>query len=632
MNDYLRQLWEPISKLTKTQLIILGSVVGLVVIGIITATMWGTEKEYIPLFKEQLKLEDASKIQAKLTELGIDHKIGATADVILVPYTDKSKILLKLAEEKLLPEADAGWKELVDNRSLFQGTTQQEFDLNFVRGLQVELEKTLKQMDPIDDARVTIVKPKKQVFAEDQKESSASVVVKLKPGMVVDQNQIRAIRDLICSAVEGLEPQNVKISDTTARDLTRIIEDEELMSLDKAKTIQIKLTRDNERHLKGKLQSMLEQMFGDGKAIVNVNLEMDFDQKEAVSDVVVPPEGLDHGITISEKTESEQYEGRDLIEDGEPGVNSNLPPGSPAYPGTENGVLNKYKRDGVIKNYEVTKSKEKFVKEQGTIKRMTASVVINGDPVEYKSLEDQILSVAQTAIGYNKARGDKMNLLVYKFRNDDLERARQAMEDEKEREKQMFKIIMGLLCGFPILLGIIFMVARISKMRAMVNEQKRLEAAAAEAERLRKEREKALLEQNERQWKEYERRFSDTRNWFPEIKDEQEKKRKVQDLKLAACKYAAEHDTLPPDFEEMCPEEKYAYREAFQKKADGKLEDEIKRLEDIVAKRDKDRENELSGLEAAANARDALEKRIRDLITEQPENAIQVIKTLINSK
>ena len=119
-----------------------------------------------------------------------------------------------------------------------------------------------------------------------------------------------------------------------------------------------------------------------------------------------------------------------MIEDGEPGVNSNLPPGSPAYPGTENGVLNKYKRDGVIKNYEVTKSKEKFVKEQGTIKRMTASVVINGDPVEYKSLEDQILSVAQTAIGYNKARGDKMNLLVYKFRNDDLERARQAMEDE----------------------------------------------------------------------------------------------------------------------------------------------------------------------------------------------------------
>lgn len=632
MTDYLRQLWEPIMKLSKTQRMVLGSFVGLVVISIMVATMWGTEKEYIPLFKEQLKLDDASKINAKLTELGLDYKIGSTATEILVPKTDKSYILLKLSEEKTLPMADAGWEKLIDDRSLFQGTTQQEFDLNFVRGLQTEIENTLKRMDPIDDARVQIVKPKKQVFKEDQKESSASVVIKLKPQADIDQNQIRAIRDLICSAVEGLEPHNVKISDTSARDLTRLLEDEEIMTLDKAQTTQIKITRDRERYLNGKLQRMLENMLGDGKAIVSVSLEMDFDQKEAVSDVVIPLEGTDKGVKISEKIESEHYEGRDLIEDGEPGVNSNLPPGSPAYPGTENGVMNKYDRNGNITNYEVTKSKEKFTKEQGTIRRMTASVVINGDPTEFKSTEDQILAIAQTAIGYNKLRGDKMNLLVYPFKNDERERALQDMALVKEQEKQMFKIIMGLLTGFPILLGIIYMVAGVIKGRSLARENARLEEAAAEAEKLRKQREAQILAQNERQWKEYERRFTDIKNWFPEINDIGEKKRKVQDLKLQAYKYAAEHDGLPPDFEEMCPEEKFAYREAFQKKADGKLEGEIERLEKIISERDREREEELNKLSAEALARDALEKRVRELIQGKPEDAIQVIRGWLNNK
>ena len=631
MNDYLRQLWEPINKLSKSQRIILGSVVALVVVAIIVASMWGTEKEYIPLFQEDLKLEDASKINAKLTELGLDHKIGKTANEILVPKSDKSTILLKLSEEKALPEAKAGWEKLIDQRSLFQGTTQQEFDLNYVRGLQEEIVYALKRMGPIEDANVNIVKPKKTTFKEDQKEPSASILLKLKPNATVDQNQIRAIRDFVCSAVEGLEPDKVKICDDHATDLTRLIEDEELMTIDKTQTIQIKITRDRERYLQGALQRMLESMFGDGKAIVQVRLEMDFDQKEAVSDVVVPLEGTNQGIVISQKTENEEYEGRDLIEDGEPGVNSNLPPGSPAYPGTENGVLNKYKRDGTITNFEVTKSKEKFIKEQGTIRRLTASVVINGDPSEYKSTEDQILAIAQTAIGYDKNRGDKINLMVMPFRNDELERARQEMALKKEQEREMFKIIMGLLIAFPILIGGIYIVARITKARSLAKEQKRLEEAAKEAERLRQKRQKELLEQNEKQWAEYEKRFSDVKNWFPEITDLAEKKRKVQDLKLQALKYAAENDALPPDFEEMSPEEKFAYREAFQKKADGKLQSEVERLEKIVSERDKEREGELNKLNAEALARDALEKRVRDLIESKPDDAIQVIRGWLNS-
>jgi len=160
MTDFLRQLWEPIAKLPRSQQIALAAIVVVVVLGIATASMWGTQKEFIPLFEEKLKLEDAGKVVAKLQELNIEYKLGADSTEINVPLPDKSYILLQLAQEKTLPQAKAGWQSLIDQRSFFAGTTQQEFDLNYVRGLQTELEETLVRMGPIEEASVSIVKPK----------------------------------------------------------------------------------------------------------------------------------------------------------------------------------------------------------------------------------------------------------------------------------------------------------------------------------------------------------------------------------------------------------------------------------------------------------------------------------------
>ncbi|HNX76475.1 MAG TPA: flagellar basal-body MS-ring/collar protein FliF [Candidatus Rifleibacterium sp.] len=631
MTEFLRQLWEPIAKLPRLQQIALAAFAILVIVGIISVSMWGTQKEFIALFEEQLKIEDAGKITAKLTELNIEFKLGKDSTDILVPLTDKSYILLQLSQEKSLPQAKAGWQKLIDERSIFAGTTQQEFDLNYVRGLQNELETTLKRMGPIEEANVSIVKPKKEVFKEDQKEPAAAILLQLKPGAEINQNQIRAIRDWVCNAVEGLEPDKVRIADTEARDLTRVIEDDELMTLDKSQTTQLKITRDREKHLRTELTHILEGMFGYGRALVSVRLDMDFDQKEAVSDVVIPPvEGSNSGIVLSEKLENEKYEGRDLVEDGEPGVNSNLPPGAPSYPGTENTTVNKYERDGTIRNYEVTRSKEKFVKEQGTIRRLTVSVVLNDDPGRMTTLTDQITEIAKQTVGFDKIRGDKISLMVMPFKNDDADRAKAAIDQKKEQEKQMFMIVVGLLMSFPVFLGVIYIFVRVSRARALAREQQRLQESASEAEALRQRREQQLFQQNEQQWKDWERRFKDVKNFFPEITDVEEKKRKVQDLRLHAYQYASENDGLPSDFEEMTPEEQFIYREAFQKKSDGSLTEGLERLSAIVAERDREREDELSRLNQQANAREFLEQRVRSLIETKPDDAVQVVRLWLN--
>lgn len=209
MEEYIKKVFEPIVNLSKTKLLVIAFIVSLAILSITTTVLLGTEKEYVPLFQEELKPNDTNKISAWLTESGFKHKIDKTTNAILIPNTDKSYILLKLSEQKTLPEAKASWDKVIDQRTLFQGTTQQEFELNYVRGLQEEIATALKRMDPIKDAIVTINKPKKTTFKE--KEPSANILLKLRPYSSVDQKQIKAIRDFVCSAVEGLKPDKIEI-------------------------------------------------------------------------------------------------------------------------------------------------------------------------------------------------------------------------------------------------------------------------------------------------------------------------------------------------------------------------------------------------------------------------------------
>lgn len=628
MTEFLRKIWEPISKLPNSQKIAIAIITSLVFISIILATYWGSQKEYIPLFEEALKIEDASKIVAKLKELNIDYKLGKDSTDILVPLTDKSYILLQLAQEKVLPQARPGWQKLIDERSIFSGTTQQEFELNYVRGLQEELESGLVRLEPIENAKVYIVLPKKEVFKEDQKEPSASIFLKIKPGYEISKEQVRAIRDWITTAVEGLKPENIRITDSKARDLSRLLEEDEELTLDKIKSAQFKHKKEVERDIQKKLQSQLELVFGYGRAVVRVDATMDFDQKEAISDVIIPPvDGSSQGIVISEKIENEEYRGKDLVEDGEPGVNSNLPPGAPAYPGTENNTWNEYKRNAAIKNYEFTRSKEKYVKEQGNIKRLTVSIILDQDPKSVTpEIEEQLRAVAQATVGFDKKRGDVLTLMFIPFNRDLEERARRELEERQRQEKTMFMMVVGLLMAIPILVGLVYIFVKVSRARALALEQKKLEEAAKEAEALRRAEELRRARIKEQQEAEWERRFQDINNFFPEITDIEEKRRKVQDLRYKAYLYARDHDELPPDFEEMTPEEQYLYKEAFKRKAEGTLEEGIQRLLTVMAERERAREEELAKLKQQAEARAKLEERVRKLVTNKPQDAVQVIR------
>lgn len=194
----------------------------------------------------------------------------------------------------------------------------------------------------------------------------------------------------------------------------------------------------------------------------------------------------------------------------------------------------------------------------------------------------------------------------------------------------MFMIVVGLLMAFPVFLGLIYIFVRVSRARALAREQARLQEAAAEAEGLKLAREQQMHRQTEQQWRDWERRFKDIKNFFPEISDLAEKKKKVQDLRLAAYQYALDNDSLPADFEEMTPEEQFIYREAFQKKKDGTLAEGLERLQTIITERDRAREEELEELQEQAKARELLEERVRQLVETKPEDAVSVLRLWLN--
>ncbi|MBI3038470.1 flagellar M-ring protein FliF, partial [bacterium] len=497
----------------------------------------------------------------------------------------------------------------------------------FIRGLQDELETGLIRLEPIENAKVYIVKPKKEVFKEDQKEPTASIFLKIKPGFDITKEQIRAIREWISSAVEGLKPENIRITDTMARDLSQLLADEESMTLDKMKTAQLKFRRDNEKELEHKLQSQLETVFG--RAVVRVTAAMDFDQKEAISDIVVPPiEGSDKGITLSEKIEQEKYSGRDLTTEGEPGVNSNVPPGSPAYPSKEEGMKNEYEKNGAIRNYEFTRSKEKFIKEQGVLRNISVSVILDKDPRQLGGdIEEQIRSIAQATVGFNKKRGDVLTLMIIPFNNDLAERARREMDERQRQERTMFLIVIGLLMSIPVFIGMIYIFVRLSRGRVLAQEKSALEAAAQEAAALQATEDAKKAQLEAQRLKEQAKRFEDIKNFYPEIDDVEEKKRKIQELRYKAYLFAKDNDKLPQDFDEMIPEEQYIFQEAFKRKSEGSLEEGLARLANIINEREKIRQEHLNRLQAEAKAKMNLEERVRTLVTGNPDDAVQVLRS-----
>lgn len=375
---------------------------------------------------------DGGQVTAALQQMNVPYQIG-DGGVISVPSERVYDTRLKLATQGL-PKAGGVGFELMDKQKF--GISQFAEQVNYQRSIEGELARTIEAVAVVDSARVHLAMPKQTVFVRDQQQPTASVMLTLRPGRILDGGQIAGIMHLVSSSVPNLPLRNVSIVDQDGN-LLSTVPDQNNGSLDRR---QLDYVRQIEADYTKRVETILEPIFGKGNARAQVTANVDFSESEQTSESFRPNSTPNPSATRSQQI-SETL-GRDAaLPSGVPGALTNQPPSPASAPltlppgaapgtatlsglpmGTASGSLSRE----ITTNYEVDKTIQHTKSQKGVIKRLTAAVVVN-----YKMVPDnqgvlkatpltekefgQINNLVKEAVGFNAERGDSVNVVNASF-------------------------------------------------------------------------------------------------------------------------------------------------------------------------------------------------------------------------
>src|ERR1700719_2928626 len=175
-----------------------------------------TTPQMTTLFTD-LSLEDSNAVIKDLERQAIPFEIRNDGAIILVPKDKVTRLRMKLAEGGLPKGGGVGYE--IFDKSDALGTTSFVQNINHLRALEGELARTIRAIDRVQAARVHLVLPERPLFSRDKVEPSASIVLKVRG--VLEMQQVRAIRHLVATAVNGLKPERVSVVDEAGRLLAR---------------------------------------------------------------------------------------------------------------------------------------------------------------------------------------------------------------------------------------------------------------------------------------------------------------------------------------------------------------------------------------------------------------------------
>lgn len=374
--------------------------------------------EYAVLYTD-LDLEDAKQIVTKLDSANVKYRLAKNGTEVLVPLEDVNKMRIETADLALASKgANVGY-EVFDHSDAL-GSTNFVQNVNLLRALEGELSRTIRSVDNIRSARVHLVMPKREIFSREEQTPTASVVIKTKEGALNLQN-IQSIQKLVAAAVPKLDVKNVSIVDSNGNLLTEFSEEQnEVIKNSSNEAMRL----EQERKMAQKVQMLLEKSLGAGKAQAQVNIEMDFDEVVTNEEIYDP----DSQVIRSQATISEQGSSTQAAQPVT--VAQNIPNGDSST--TSNGIYDSSSKVEETINYEISKVVRNKIKNTGSIRRLTAAVLVDGvyekdkdgnlvyRPRSAEEME-QISALVKSAVGYDANRGDLVeveNLRFASFSND----------------------------------------------------------------------------------------------------------------------------------------------------------------------------------------------------------------------
>ncbi len=506
IREQLGELWTRWSTTQKTVFIGVGVAAVAGVLAIIAFSAAPTQVELLgrPIVDEEY-LDD---ITYRLDRENVGYTVTGDNRILVDDEQTARRMRSLLTRESLIPPQTDPW-DIFDVERWTQ--TDFERNVNLQRAITRSVEQHIVALDEVDSASVNLVLPDDALFAEDQRDVTASIIIQPRPGSDIrdDRRKIEGIERLVMFAVEGLERENITINDPSGvvlNDFDRLSEFDEV----EVRRRELAVKRELEERYIGSIRNALQGIWGaDRVRVANIDIDLDHGkftrETEEFSPIEIRPNNprtpFDDSefvlnIPRSERDFSEEFEGTGFNPEGPPGVEGQTPP---EYLDRA-GVVGRYDRAETQRNYELNRS---VTSETGapSVQRISVGVAIDGrwewqydedgnveiapdgsivreyNPVDDDEL-DRARSLIEAAVGFDRDRGDSVQVQHIQFN-----RAAEHQEEDDvfRRQRNIQRIVLYSLAGIAGLLAL-FIVIRVIQR---------------EVERRRRQREEELARQHQ---------------------------------------------------------------------------------------------------------------------------------------
>ena len=461
--------------------------------------MWSRTPDYGVLYSN-LSDRDGGAIIASLQQMNIPYKFAEGGGALMVAAGKVPEARLRLASQGLPKGGSAGF-ELMDNQKF--GTSQFVEQINYQRALEGELARSINSISAVEAARVHLALPKPSLFVREQKSPSASVVLTLHRGRSIDEGQVSAIVHLISSSVPELSAKSITVVDQAGNLLSAA--NSGARGLDVS---QLKYTQEIEQGFIRRIEAILQPIVGTANVHAQVAADIDFSVVENTDEKYRPNQEPGTAAIRSQQS-SESSQPGNSTPGGVPGALTNQPASNPIAPisttppvapkpgsaaadqlkiSTELANLGGLARSGTsgrkdgTTNYELDRSIRHVQQGAGGIKRLSVAVVVNyrtaagtqGKPTAQALTAaelEQIQNLVKEAMGFNRERGDSVNVVNSRFASEVLEIA------ELPAWRQAGNIEMAKTLGQYLLLGVLALFAWFAVLRPLL--RKHLQPAPA---------------------------------------------------------------------------------------------------------------------------------------------------------
>lgn len=424
----------------------------------VSLALWGIKPSYQVLLPG-LGERDIVDAMSVLGRHGIEHKLDSATGALMVPAEKTHEARLHLATEGLPRETTVGF-ELLDRPTGLGGTSRFAEAARYQRALEGELARSIMTLDSVESARVHLALPRESVFVRERGKPGASVLLNLHPGRTLDEKRVAGIVHLVASSVPDLVPERVTVVDQRGRLLSGPGEDGALASMQR-----LEYTREIEEALRRRVHDILSPLVGEDRVRAQVTAEIDFTEVESTHEAYDP----ERSVLRSEQVSEEQQTGPGAA--GIPGALTNQPPDGAVIAGADglaaaSGAVAGGTSRSSTRNFEVDRRISHIRETPGAIKRLSVAVVVddrqttneNGEVVAVPRSDEEMAHLAalvREAVGFDEARGDRVNVVNASFRAIEPTAETFAAEPRLWQEPWVQELARQALAGVGLLLVIL---------------------------------------------------------------------------------------------------------------------------------------------------------------------------------